>query len=464
MVGPTEGSRHHRHRGRRRDRGAPRATRHGPGPRGQRHDLPGRSGIEHRHAIRSCRSTPALGTTRCDNLRSAGRAAWSSAPVPTSTSATTTRETVYGARSWSRTAPTPRSTSSRPAAATTWITSGAPGVANDDVISTGAGSDTIIVRGARPVARRQRSGPRLPLPLGCVDGRPRRRQQSTRRASDRGRHRAHLDGRRHVLDAGDPGEATSPSSAPTRDEDAQHLTAPSATWPRPPRSRPAAATTASACENYLPASVDLGDGYDSLTYLACHRAYVALDVSAECLTAATVPRSPRPSRASSPSTAARPTVSPCKGATAPSGSRRLPGTSWSASGPGADRVFAFGGRITQVIGGRGDDRIKGVGRRGVILNGGRGADVLRGDSGPDRSWATSVRTSRGASRARTNATPRYVTAASKRAPMPVTRGFFRKRPDGPEGRLPPGQYDTGARLAGPHRRGHPAPRHRDAGR
>ena len=28
--------------------------------------------------------------------------------------------------------------------------------------------------------------------------------------------------------------------------------------------------------------------------------------------------------------------------------------------------------------------------------------------------------------------------------MPVTRGFFRKRPEGPEGRLPPGQYDTGA--------------------
>jgi len=27
--------------------------------------------------------------------------------------------------------------------------------------------------------------------------------------------------------------------------------------------------------------------------------------------------------------------------------------------------------------------------------------------------------------------------------MPVTRGFFRRRPDGPEGRLPPGQYDTG---------------------
>ncbi|MBL0749703.1 sulfite oxidase-like oxidoreductase [Nocardioides baculatus] len=28
--------------------------------------------------------------------------------------------------------------------------------------------------------------------------------------------------------------------------------------------------------------------------------------------------------------------------------------------------------------------------------------------------------------------------------MPVTRGFRRRRPDGPEGRLPPGQYDTGA--------------------
>ena len=27
--------------------------------------------------------------------------------------------------------------------------------------------------------------------------------------------------------------------------------------------------------------------------------------------------------------------------------------------------------------------------------------------------------------------------------MPVTRGFFRRRPDGPEGRLPPGQYDVG---------------------
>jgi len=26
----------------------------------------------------------------------------------------------------------------------------------------------------------------------------------------------------------------------------------------------------------------------------------------------------------------------------------------------------------------------------------------------------------------------------------VTRGFFRKRPEGPEGRLPPGQYDTGS--------------------
>jgi DMSO/TMAO reductase YedYZ molybdopterin-dependent catalytic subunit len=28
--------------------------------------------------------------------------------------------------------------------------------------------------------------------------------------------------------------------------------------------------------------------------------------------------------------------------------------------------------------------------------------------------------------------------------MPITRGFFRRRPEGPEGRLPPGQYDVGA--------------------
>jgi DMSO/TMAO reductase YedYZ molybdopterin-dependent catalytic subunit len=27
--------------------------------------------------------------------------------------------------------------------------------------------------------------------------------------------------------------------------------------------------------------------------------------------------------------------------------------------------------------------------------------------------------------------------------MPITRGFFRKRPEGPAGRLPPGQYDVG---------------------
>ena len=85
-------------------------------------------------------------------------------------------------------------------------------------------------------------------------------------------------------------------------------------------------------ENYLPANVDLGDGYDTLTYLACHRAYVALAVSAECLTAG----------AAEVSTAlagveyfhgARPTVSPCKGATGLSGSRRLPGMSWSTAVP-----------------------------------------------------------------------------------------------------------------------------------
>ena len=28
--------------------------------------------------------------------------------------------------------------------------------------------------------------------------------------------------------------------------------------------------------------------------------------------------------------------------------------------------------------------------------------------------------------------------------MPVTRGFFRKRPESPAGRLPPGQYNTGS--------------------
>ena len=43
--GPDRGLQHHRHRGRRHHGGAPRQPGHGPGSRGQRHDLPGGRGI-----------------------------------------------------------------------------------------------------------------------------------------------------------------------------------------------------------------------------------------------------------------------------------------------------------------------------------------------------------------------------------------------------------------------------------
>src|SRR4026209_1867328 len=47
--------------------------------------------------------------------------------------------------------------------------------------------------------------------------------------------------------------------------------------------------------------------------------------------------------------------------------------------------------------------------------------------------------------------------------MPVTRGFFRKRPDGPEGRLPPGPYDTRAGWAAPTAGGRRPPGQYDPG-
>lgn len=135
-------------------------------------------------------------------------------------------------------------------------------------------------------------------------------------------------------------------------------------------------------EDYLPSSVDLGEGYDSLTYLACHRAYVSVAVSAECL-----------GRGGEELSTALAGIESFHGETANGltvqGSDQADRITAIAtyvlvrSGRGADRVHARGARTTQVVGGRGADRIKGLGRRGVVLHGGRGADVLRGDRGPD---------------------------------------------------------------------------------
>ena len=64
----------------------------------------------------------------------------------------------------------------------------------------------------------------------------------------------------------------------------QHLNGWSTTWPHRPRSRPAAATTASGCRPICPPASISETATTRSTYAACHRAYVALDVSAECLT------------------------------------------------------------------------------------------------------------------------------------------------------------------------------------
>ena len=174
--------------------------------------------------------------------------------------------------------------------------------------------------------------------------------------------------------------ATSPSSAPTRTKTSLS-TAPSATWPRPQRlhgwrrrQRP---------PRELPSrSVDLGEGYDSLTYLACHRAYVSLAVSAECLQRrCRAVHSPRGDRVLPRPDGRR---SHRRGElTAPIASRPCRRTSWSAAVAAPTTCSPWG---PDHAGHRRPRRRPDQGRRprGVILNGGRGADVLRGDSGPDQ--------------------------------------------------------------------------------
>ena len=133
---------------------------------------------------------------------------------------------------------------------------------------------------------------------------------------------------------------------------------------------------------YLPAGVDLGDGDDSLSYAACHRAYVALDVSAECLTIDA--REVSTALAGIESFDGRTT----DGLTV-RGTERADRVTASAryvlvrSGPGADRVRVFADRTAEVVGGRGADRLNAFADHGAILRGGWGGDVLRGGYGPD---------------------------------------------------------------------------------
>jgi Ca2+-binding RTX toxin-like protein len=258
--------------------------------------------------------------------------------------------------------------------------SGAPGVENDDVISTGTGRDTIIYRGAAGGA--VDNGPdsdvlflsaAWPGDL-TIDNRTRRASVGTQTALSW----TAVDSFSTRVDP-----ESSVSFHGTNADEELNVSGTVLDLAMPTQIVTGGGDDRVGLENYLPANVGLGDGYDTLTYLACHRAYVALAVSAECLTAGGAEVS-----------TALAGVEYFHGSTADGltvqGSDRAERISALAryvlvyGGPGADRVFAFGGRITQVNGGRGDDRIKGVGRRGVILNGGRGADVLRGDSGPDQ--------------------------------------------------------------------------------
>ncbi len=135
-------------------------------------------------------------------------------------------------------------------------------------------------------------------------------------------------------------------------------------------------------ENYLPSEVDAGDGYDYLGYRACYRAYVALDVSAECIThdQGEVSTALAGIENFLGSTKDGLTV---QGSDAADRIRAYARFVLVRSGPGADRVYALGFRKTQVVGGRGDDRLRGPGK-GVTIFGGRGSDFLVGGNRADR--------------------------------------------------------------------------------
>ncbi len=175
-------------------------------------------------------------------------------------------------------------------------------------------------------------------------------------------------------------------------------------------------------ENYLPALVDAGPGYDSLTYVACHRAYVAMAVSAECLT--TDGR-----EVSTALAGIEDFYGNTENGLTVQGSDRADRVSAFAqfvlvrSGPGADRVYATGFRTTQVVGGRGDDRLKGVSRRGVTSSAGEGPTYSGETSARTACTADAARTRRTARRAATSASPRCASAASS----PESSGFEARR-------------------------------------
>ena len=387
----------------------------GPGPRGQRHGSVwsmGASGT--RRAIRSSRSTPGLGTTQVQQPDGPGR--WAGrrrarSPVRTTyvgndfpESACTDRCPRGGPRGRHR-----HRTSSRPAAGSTWITSGAAGVAEPRQASRRARQRQHLVRAVHrpePCSTTVRS--RRPPP-GTWSSHGRASSSSTTSlavpasAGSTVLSWTSVDG----FSMRAAPAATSPSSAPTRDEETSPpLRLRPATWPRPTaglhgwrrRQRPTSELPAQ------PASTSV-------------RATTPPDLPWP----ATAPTSRWPS----PQNAWAETV--VELSTALAGDRVLPrpqtanGLTVEGSRPrrshhgpvdqyvtgpqrsGADHVFARRGpdhagpwTAAATTGSRS------VGDRGVILNGGRGADVLRGDRGPDPAPGR-PRTGRrrGASRART---------------------------------------------------------------
>ena len=245
-----------RHRGRGRDRGAPRQPRSRSWASGAATRSVWSMAPRVRRAIRSSRSTPGLGTTRCTTCgpdgtgsvelgRRCGHLCGQRLPGDACTDR----------------CPGP---SRRDTDIDVFQTGG--GV---DVITSGRGPGSRTTTASRRAPAATASGTAVPRPGPCsttvrpqtplylgraMDGRARRRQQSLAVPASADQHGALLDrpstgSRCALLPA-----ATSSFHRLRRGRGPQLSTAPSATWPRPQRSPRVAATTASASRTTCPAA------------------------------------------------------------------------------------------------------------------------------------------------------------------------------------------------------------------
>ena len=261
-----------------------------------------------------------------------------------------------------------------------YITSGSAGVMNQDVISTGAGRDTIGYGGAGGptldngpgadalaimgpwaggltvdnVARRASLGDQTVVTWTAVD--------AFSMAADPGSHVTFVgsDADETLTLYGSFFEVAAPAAVTTgAGDDSVRL------------------------ENYLPSRVDTGEGYDSLTYLACDRATVWLEGSARCTTTDGREVTTIISGVDFLFARTRERLR-VRGTAGPDRVSAFARHVVVRSSGGGDLVYADGRRTAKVVGGRGDDKLRSYAHRGGIVLGGRGSDVIRGGSGPDR--------------------------------------------------------------------------------